>query len=117
MARHLLKDDRGGDPRTGGFPRIDLVNRKMCRTNGTRWRAAWLAIFGLVATAWLSGCGSQPGYPTAKPAPVLGQPGECVYCHRKIERVTEDNLVTYDGVQYIVCDEKCAAAQKIAAER
>ena len=39
------------------------------------------------------------------------------YCHRKIELVTEDNLVTYDGVQYIVCDEKCAAGQKIAAER
>jgi hypothetical protein len=79
-------------------------------------RIVCLAMFAL-ATASLGGCGSKAGYPTAKTVSVLDQPGECAYCHRKIERVTEDNLVTYDGIQYIVCDEKCAAAQKIAAER
>jgi hypothetical protein len=63
------------------------------------------------------GCGTKAGYPTATPVSVLNQPGECAYCHRKIERVTEDNLVTYDGVQYIVCSEECAAKQKVAAER
>ena len=71
----------------------------------------------LLASVWLTGCGSKSGYPTAKPVSVLNQPGECAYCHRKIERVGPENLVTFDGVEYIVCDEKCAAAQKIAAER
>jgi hypothetical protein len=85
--------------------------------SGTRRRVVCLAMLALLATGGLAGCGSKAGYPTAKPVSVLNQPGECAYCHRKIERVTEDNLVTYDGVQYIVCDEKCAAAQKIAAER
>jgi hypothetical protein len=80
------------------------------------WPGVWLAMLALLAGS-LTGCGSKPGYPTAKPVSVLNQPGECAYCHRKIERVTEDNLVTYDGVQYIVCNEECAAAQKIAAER
>jgi hypothetical protein len=94
------------------------MNDKRCGSvSGTRRRAACLAIVAGLATAWLSGCGSQPGYPKAKPASVLNQPGECAYCHRKIELVTEDNLVTYDGVQYVVCDETCAAGQKIAAER
>jgi len=77
---------------------------------------AWLAMLALLAGS-LTGCGSKAGYPTAKPVSVLNQSGECAYCHRKIERVTEGNLVTYDGVQYIVCNEECAAGQKIAAER
>ena len=76
-----------------------------------------LAFVALLMIAPLAGCGSKPGYPTAKPVTVLDQPGECAYCHKKIDRVTEDNLVTYDGVQYIVCSEECAAKQKIAAER
>jgi hypothetical protein len=76
-----------------------------------------LACLTLLATFALSGCGSKPGYPTAKVATVLDQPGECAYCHKKIERVSEDNLMTYDGVQYIVCSEECAAKQKVAADR
>ncbi len=79
-------------------------------------RAVALATLALLAAS-VTGCGSKPGYPTAKPVSVLNQPGECAYCHRKIELVTEDNLVTYDGVQYVVCSEECAAAQKIAAGR
>jgi hypothetical protein len=81
-------------------------------------RNHWAAVVCLFAAAtFLAGCGSRPGYPTAKAVGVLNQPGECAYCHRKIDRVGPENLVTYDGVQYVVCDEKCAAAQKIAAER
>jgi hypothetical protein len=75
-----------------------------------------LALLALLAGS-LTGCGNKAGYPTAKPVSGLNQPGECAYCHRKIERVTESNLVTYDGVQYVVCNEECAASQKIAAER
>jgi hypothetical protein len=75
-----------------------------------------LALLALLAGS-LTGCGNKAGYPTAKPVSVLNQPGECACCHRKIERVTESNLVTYDGVQYVVCNEECAAGQKIAAER
>ena len=80
-------------------------------------RVIWRTALALLATVSLIGCGSRAGYPTAKAVSVLNQPGECAYCHRKIERVGRENLVTYDGVEYIVCDEKCAAAQKIAAER
>jgi hypothetical protein len=74
-----------------------------------------LAILALLATASFVGWGKQAGYPTAKAVSALNQPGECAYCQRKIARVGRENLVTYDGVEYIVCDEKCAAAQKLAA--
>jgi MYM-type Zinc finger with FCS sequence motif len=80
-------------------------------------RILLLALVALVAAIPLSGCGGKAGYPKAKPVAVLNQPGECAYCHRKIENVTEDNLVTYDGVQYVVCSEECAEKQKIAAGR
>ena len=80
-------------------------------------RIACLTLLAASAAVSFTGCGSKPGYPTAKPVSVLNQPGECAYCHRKIDLVTEDNLVTYDGVQYIVCSEECAAKQKIDAER
>jgi hypothetical protein len=92
------------------------VERIAIMMMGTR-QIRCLAAVAILAAAAGIGCGSKPGYPTAKPVSVLNQPGECAYCHRKIERVTEDNLVTYDGVQYVVCSEECAAAQKIAAER
>ena len=75
-----------------------------------------VAVLALLAAVFMTGCGSRGGYPTAKAVSALNRPGECIYCHRKIERVGKENLVTYDGVEYIVCDEKCAAAQKIAAE-
>ena len=80
-------------------------------------RTVRVVLLALLLVAPLAGCGSRPGYPTAPPVTVLDQPGECAYCHKKIERVTTDNLVTYDGVQYIVCSEECAAKQKIAAGR
>jgi hypothetical protein len=79
-------------------------------------RVVRLAMLAVLATS-LTGCGSKPSYPTAKPVSALNQPGECAYCHGKIELVTDDNLVTCDGVQYIVCNEECAAGQKIAAGR
>jgi hypothetical protein len=80
-------------------------------------RILCLALVALVAAVSSSGCGGKGGYPRAKPATALNQPGECEYCHRKIENVTEENLVTYDGVQFIVCSEECAEKQKIAAGR
>lgn len=76
-----------------------------------------LAALAVVEAVCLTGCGPKAGYPTANAVTILNQPGECAYCHRKLERVGLENLVTYDGVEYIVCDEKCAAAQKIAADR
>jgi len=76
-----------------------------------------LAALAALQAVGLTGCGSKAGYPTAKAVTILNQPGECAYCHRKLERVCPENLVTYDGVEYVVCDEKCAAAQQIAADR
>jgi hypothetical protein len=82
-----------------------------------RPRGIYVAILVVAASVSVAGCGHRPGYPTAKAVSVLGRPGECAYCHRKIEKVAPENLMVYDGVQYIVCDEKCAAAQRIAADR
>jgi hypothetical protein len=63
------------------------------------------------------GCGTKRGYPTAKPVTALGQPGECAYCHKKIARVERDNLVTFDAIEYIVCDEKCAESLHVLPDR
>lgn len=76
-----------------------------------------LAVLAFLLAASLAGCGPKAGYPTERSVTVLNQPGECAYCHRKIDRVGPENLVTYDGVEYVICDAKCAANQKIAAER
>jgi hypothetical protein len=76
-----------------------------------------VAILTLLATLSTIGCGAKRGYPTAKPVTALGRPGECAYCHKKIERVERVNLVTFDGVEYIVCDQKCAESLRVAPDR
>ena len=76
-----------------------------------------VAVLALLATFSAIGCGSKRGYPTAKPATALGRPGECAYCHKRIDRVERKNLVTFDGIEYIVCDEKCAEDLRVAPDR
>jgi len=110
----MLPEQGSGDHEAGD--RANNLNTAARTKSGLgRWLGA--AFVALAASVALSGCGSKPGYPTGKPATVLDQPGECAYCHKKIERVTEGNLMTYDGVQYIVCSEECSAKQKVAADR
>lgn len=65
-----------------------------------------------VLLAALAGCGDRPAYPEAKVTTPLGKPSVCAHCEKRIESVSEQNLVTIDGVQYIVCDEKCADGVK-----
>ncbi len=76
-----------------------------------------VALLMLLPALCMIGCGTNRGYPTAKPVAALGRPGECAYCHKKIDRVEKQNLVTFDAVEYIVCDEKCAESLRVAPDR
>ena len=84
---------------------------RMDRMQGQRRRRLAEALLLSLAALSTIGCGTKRGYPTAKAVTALGRPGECAFCHRrKIERVEKANLVTFDAVEYLVCDEKCRKA-------
>jgi hypothetical protein len=87
------------------------------RMQGRRARLFGLAFLMLLPALFTIGCGSNRGYPTAKPVQALGHAGECAYCHKKIDRVEKQSLVTFDAVEYIVCDEKCAESLRVAPDR
>ena len=89
----------------------------MCRMKGQRRRLLAVALLILLPVLSTIGCGTKRGYPSATAATALGRPGECAYCHKKIERVERENLVTFDAVEYIVCDEKCAESLRVAPDR
>jgi hypothetical protein len=56
------------------------------------------------------GCGSSRSpYPEAKVKTALGAPSTCAHCRKAIPRVEKENMVTFKGVAYTVCDAKCAA--------
>ena len=84
---------------------------------GRRQRFFGVAILLLLPALSMVGCGSNRGYPSAKPVTALGRPGECAFCHKKIDRVEQKNLVTFDAVEYIVCDENCAEKLRVAPDR
>jgi hypothetical protein len=89
----------------------------MDQTAGRRRRLFGAALLILVPALSMTGCGSQRGYPAVKPVTALGNPGECAFCHKKIDRVEKNNLVTFDAVEFIVCDEKCAEALRNLPDR
>ena len=60
----------------------------------------------------LSGCQESAPYPQARVTTPVGRPGICSHCGKKIGKVEEKQLITVNGIQYIVCDEKCAADLK-----
>jgi hypothetical protein len=66
----------------------------------------------LLITVFLAGCGPKVNYPKAKVTSPLNRPGVCAACRKKIESVAEKNVFVYANVQYVVCDEKCAAKMK-----
>lgn len=71
-----------------------------------------LVLAAALAGLALAGCGKQVPYPEPEVTSPLNRPGECAHCEKKIESVGEDNLVVFDGIQYIVCDEECADGVK-----
>ena len=89
----------------------------MDRMTGQTRRLICITLLMLLPALSAIGCGAKRGYPTAKPVTALGHPGECAYCHKKIDRVERENLVTFDAVEYIVCDQKCAEALRVAPDR
>ncbi len=58
------------------------------------------------------GCGSRPPKLVPKVASPLGRPAVCAHCNARIETVTKANLITVDGIEYVVCDQKCAEELK-----
>jgi hypothetical protein len=64
------------------------------------------------ALGGLCGCQPTPGYPKVTPVAALDHPGTCAYCGRKIERVNRTNLLTVEGVEYVVCDQACREGQE-----
>jgi hypothetical protein len=89
----------------------------MDRMKGRRGRLLGVAFLLLLPAVSTIGCGTKRGYPIAKPVTALGRPGECAFCHKKIDRVEKENLVTFDAVEYIVCDDKCAESLRVAPDR
>jgi hypothetical protein len=71
-------------------------------------RSSLLAVLAVLAVSTL-GCGPRVNYPEVKVTSPLNRPGDCAACKKKIESVTQANLVVIDGVQYVTCDEKCVA--------
>ncbi|MCX7423900.1 MAG: hypothetical protein NT013_30795 [Planctomycetia bacterium] len=63
----------------------------------------------------LVGCGGQSPYPETVVRSPMGREGVCFACQKKIESVSQSNLITIGAVQFIVCDEKCAAQTKTNA--
>jgi len=82
---------------------------KRSKFGGTRFALILLAWFACLR---LPGCAQQPGYPKVTPVSVLNHPGTCAYCGRKIALVRQANLITIQGVEYVVCDETCAKGQE-----
>lgn len=55
----------------------------------------------------LSGCSESPPYPKAQVASPEGRKGTCIACSREIPSVGAENLVTVEGIQFIVCSPEC----------
>jgi hypothetical protein len=89
----------------------------MDRTTGRRRPFFGVALLMLLPVFTIAGCATKQGEPTAKPVMALGHPGECAYCHKKIDRVEKKNLVTFDAVEFIVCDETCAESLRVLPDR
>jgi hypothetical protein len=107
-----------GLPSRGTRPLLEPKGRaRMDRMNGRKRRLIFVALLTLLPAFSTIGCGVKRGYPTVKPATASGRSGECAYCHKKIERVERANLVTLDGKEYIVCDEKCAESLRDVPDR
>lgn len=61
----------------------------------------------------LPGCNCQASpYPQVRVTTPLGKQGECSFCKKKFDPVEKDNMVTIQGVRYILCNEKCAAGME-----
>jgi hypothetical protein len=83
--------------------------------NGRAWCA--LALVAALACGALWGCGKRAGYPKVTPVAALNHPGRCAYCGRKIDCVRKSNLITIHGIEYVVCDDKCAKGQQQAVAK
>jgi len=77
-----------------------------------RWRTL-RSLVGLLLLGGLCllGC-SDSGYPEVKEKTFIGKSVPCAQCDKRIEKVIEQNLMTFEGIVYPVCSEKCAEELK-----
>jgi hypothetical protein len=69
----------------------------------------------LIGIGVQSGCREVAGYPeTTVPSP-HGRPGVCFSCRKAIDSVTDENLMTVDGIRFTVCSNACAKKAEGAA--
>ncbi len=67
---------------------------------------------GVLLGLLLAGCGEAAPQLEATVTSPVGRPGVCAQCDEKISTVAEAHLITVGGVEYIVCDDQCAADLK-----
>ncbi|GEM_PF-2871196 len=56
----------------------------------------------------MSGCGQGPPQKEIRVETPVGRPGSCENCEQKIPNVVSENLMTFNAIQHVVCNEKCA---------
>ncbi|NOX53860.1 MAG: hypothetical protein GXP27_05365 [Planctomycetes bacterium] len=88
----------------------DGLFRPFSSSSTTRARVLAVILLLLVPSVGFIavGCSEQPPPLEPKVTTPVGRPGVCSQCNKKIENVTEENLFTIDGVQYVLCSEQCA---------
>ncbi len=55
------------------------------------------------------GCSEHSGYPTTTVPKPEGRSAECFVCKKTIPTVEKDNMVTDNGILFVVCSEECKA--------
>lgn len=76
------------------------------------------AIVLLIVSLFLIGCEQKAPQKEIRVQTPVGKSGQCDNCDTNIANVTEDNLMTYQAIQYIVCSDKCAdeLKEKLASQ-
>ncbi|QDV50142.1 hypothetical protein Enr17x_21800 [Gimesia fumaroli] len=72
----------------------------------------------LSCCCFITGCGQAPPQKEIRVETPIGKPGVCDNCKQKIDDVTAENLMTYNAIQHVVCNKKCAneLKQKLASQ-
>ena len=81
-------------------------------------RYFFLGLMFLSCCCFITGCGQAPPQKEIRVETPVGRPGVCDNCKQKITNVAAENLMTYNAIQHIVCNEKCnnELKQKLASQ-
>tara|TARA_R110002111_G_scaffold18931_2_gene46225 strand:- start:46140 stop:46502 length:363 start_codon:yes stop_codon:yes gene_type:complete len=70
---------------------------------------SYLGAILFIASLFMTGCGQGPPQKEIRVETPVGKPGLCENCKQKIPNVAPENLMTFNAIQYVVCNEKCAS--------